>query len=121
MPEPVKKDLVQLGNRWLIEPIQTVIVLENAVEIAKELLLMHTICDPGLLRELIQYGEGNFDRVIAFLLMLAQLYQSRGNEEMAQVHSQTADMLRVLAERKASSRRVSKNYINSLPEFIGLR
>ncbi len=45
--------------------------------IIKQVLGIHRIMDPVLLEEIIQYNEkeGNFDRVIAFELTLAQVYK----------------------------------------------
>jgi hypothetical protein len=138
MSPAVKRDLLAVTNKWLIEPVYAVnqkgeleMRLAGANPISDEdvlhelgadmdkVLNLHFVSDPGLLREMINYTEGgNYDRVIAFMLAVAQLFQMRGNAEMAQAHSQVAAMLLVLERRKATSRRSARRHIEGLEAFL---
>lgn len=74
MSEKMKDAGEKYIKQWLLE-------VKDIDEDGKEILNLQTILDPGLLEELIDYNrEGNFDRVMSFMMLMFQLAEDSADK-----------------------------------------
>jgi hypothetical protein len=79
MTEKLKDAGEKYIKQWLLE-------IRDYDENGNPILNLETIYDPGLLEELILYNrKGNFDRVMAFMMVMFQLAEDDGEKEYGDV------------------------------------
>lgn len=89
MTEKLKDAGEKYIKQWLLE-------VKDYDENGNAILNLETIYDPGLLEELILYNrKGNFDRVMAFMMVMFQLAEEDGEKEYGdtEVSSNAKDLL----------------------------